>query len=315
MYLIVITFEMIFVSGVGNGGDWAGQLVTSQLDNWQLATRDWGLVFSMCSIVNYVVPNWATGDWATGGLSFVVFYLLSVVYRLLSFICYLLSIVYCLLSHHKLINDSMNYPPKEERLNTLTHGLGGLLAIAGSVLMVYYAAVNGSALAVVCASIYGASLILLYFASTAYHGVRNPKWKKKLQVVDHLCIYLLIAGTYTPVVLLGIGGAWGWTLFSIIWGLAILGFVFRLSSFKKSERISLALYVLMGWLIVVGIKPVLENIPGPALLLFALGGIFYTSGIYFYVKDKIRFNHAIWHVFVMAGSLLHFFGVFFYLIP
>ncbi len=209
----------------------------------------------------------------------------------------------------------MNYHPTEERWNTITHAIGGILSIIGSAAMIYYTAKDGTYLDIICAGIYGASLILLYFASTAYHGIKDRKWKRIFRTVDYLCIYLLIAGTYTPVVVLGIGGYWGWTLFFLIWGMVLMGFIFRFSSFKESERLSLALYVLMGWLIIVAIHPILERFPLEALAYFAVGGLLYTSGIYFYAVERIKYNHAIWHVFVLVASILHFFGIFFYVIP
>lgn len=209
----------------------------------------------------------------------------------------------------------MTYTTKEERWNTLTHGLGVLLAILGTIWMIYYAYQNGDTKDVVCATIYGSSLILLYLASTTYHASRTLRWRNLLRKVDHLCIYLLIAGTYTPVVLIGIGGFWGWLLFSMAWGLALLGFIFQFSPLQKSQKISLLLYGAMGWLILIGFRPMLDAMPPGAIAFLVAGGLLYTAGIYFYVKDRIPYNHAIWHLFVLGGSTFHFLAIFLYVIP
>jgi hemolysin III len=153
----------------------------------------------------------------------------------------------------------MNYSRKEEFWNTLTHGIGILLSIAALVVMILYSLLSKSTLSVVTTAIYGSSLILLYTASTLYHASRKPEQKKILKKLDHLSIYLLIAGTYTPVCLLGLKGVWGWTLFGIIWGLAVLGFFFKLSPLQHNKKLSLLLYGLMGWLAIVAIKPMLAS--------------------------------------------------------
>lgn len=202
----------------------------------------------------------------------------------------------------------------EEFWNTLTHAAGVVLSVFALVLLVFSSS-KGSALDVVSATIFGTSLLLLYLASTLYHASQNRRKKFYLRKLDHLCIYLLIAGTYTPVTLIGMKGVWGWTIFGIIWGLAVLGFVFKFSPLRKSENLSLGLYALMGWLILIGMKPLVESLSIGALTFMGLGGLFYTVGIYFYVKEKIPYNHAIWHLFVLAGSIFHFFGIYGYILP
>lgn len=167
----------------------------------------------------------------------------------------------------------------------------------------------------IATTVFGLTLVLLYSASTIYHAVVKPKWKNIFRLIDHLCIYLLIAGTYTPVALLGLKGAWGWTIFGLAWAFAVMGFVFKFSPLRKSEKLSLSLYALMGWLIIIAVKPLYNNLPAGALWLLLGGGLCYTAGIYFYAKEKIPYNHPIWHVFVLGGSTLHFLGIFLYLIP
>lgn len=203
----------------------------------------------------------------------------------------------------------------EEVWNTLTHGLGALLSVAALVLMLVVASRYGSALDVVCASIFGATLVFQYVASTFYHAQFKPRLKYYWQKVDHVCIYLLIAGTYTPVTLTGLGGGWGWTIFGIIWGLAIFGFVYKLSALRKYKKISLFLYILMGWVIVIAAKPMWESLSAEALLFIGIGGLLYTLGTYFYANDKIPYNHAIWHLFVLGGSAFHFFAILWYILP
>jgi len=204
---------------------------------------------------------------------------------------------------------------REELWNVITHGAGAVLSAAAFVLLVLYAAYNGTAMHIAAAIVFGLSLLLLYTASTIYHYVATLRLKRIFQKIDHLCIYVLIAGTYTPVALLGLKGAWGWTIFGLIWAFAIAGFIFKFSPLRRSEKLSLSLYALMGWLIIIAIKPLIETVAPEALWYLLGGGLCYTFGIYFYAKEKIPYNHAIWHVFVLGGSTLHFFGIFLYLIP
>lgn len=201
------------------------------------------------------------------------------------------------------------YYQNEEFWNTFTHAVGVLLSVAALVLLVVY---STDKVSLASGLVFGISLIVLYTASTVYHWITHPKWKKIFQKIDHLSIYILIAGTYTPVCLLGIKGAWGWMVFGIAWVLALIGFVFKFSPLQKYEKLSLILYVAMGWMAVIAIKPLIENVDPYALMLILFGGLSYTFGIYFFANERIPFNHSIWHLFVIGGSLLHFFAIFFY---
>lgn len=204
---------------------------------------------------------------------------------------------------------------REEFLNVLTHGTGAVLSVAALVIMIIYSVYRGTATHLAASLVFGISLVLLYSASTVYHAMVKLKWKRLFRLIDHLSIYILIAGTYTPIALLGLKGTWGWVIFGLIWAFAIVGFIFKFSPLRRSEKLSLSLYALMGWLIIIAIKPLLANMETGALLYLLGGGLCYTFGIYFYAKEKIPYNHAIWHVFVLGGSVLHFFGIFLYLIP
>lgn len=204
---------------------------------------------------------------------------------------------------------------QEEFWNVLTHGLGAVLSLVALVLLVGYTAWKGSLLELGASLVFGLSLVLLYSASTIYHAVVQLRHKRFWQRVDHLSIYILIAGTYTPVMLVGLKGVWGWTLFSLIWVLVVVGFVFKFSKYRYNEKLSLTLYAVMGWLCIIGIQPIIQALSSSALLLIALGGVCYTGGIYFYAKDRNRFYHPIWHVFVLGGSAFHFFAIFHYILP
>lgn len=204
----------------------------------------------------------------------------------------------------------------EELWNVVTHGTGAVLSVIALIVMVLYSVYhNGTVLHIVVSVIFGSSLVLLYSASTLYHWAWTLRWKRLMQRIDHLCIYLLIAGSYTPIALLGLKGTWGWTIFGLVWAFAIAGFIFKFSPLRKSEKLSLTLYALMGWLIIIAIKPLIENLATGALFFLLGGGLCYTFGIYFYAKEKMPYNHTIWHLFVLGGSTLHFLGVFLYLIP
>ena len=194
-------------------------------------------------------------------------------------------------------------------------GLGVILPVVALILMIYYSAISGSGIAIESSLVFGISLILLYSASTVYHAVYKLKWKKICQRIDHLSIYLLIAGTYTPIALLGLKGAWGWSMFGVIWGMALIGFIFKFSPMRNNEKISLSLYALMGWAAIIAIKPMIENLSTGALTLIILGGLCYTLGIYFYAKDRKPFYHPIWHLFVLGGSITLFCAVFFFILP
>ena len=205
--------------------------------------------------------------------------------------------------------------PREELVNSLTHGLGLALSVAGFAVLLVLAILHGSALRIVSCSVYGFTLVLLYTASTLYHSVRPGSLKSALQVLDHSSIYLLIAGTYTPFTLVVLRGAWGWTLFGLVWGLSLLGILFRIFSARYFKAISTGLYVVTGWLVVIAIKPLLADVPLHGLLWIMAGGLFYTLGIVFYAWRKLPYNHAVWHVFVLGGSVCHYFAILFYVLP
>lgn len=197
----------------------------------------------------------------------------------------------------------------EEIANTVTHGIGLLLSIAGFVVLLVFAILRGTAWHVVACSIYGATLICLYSASTLYHVAVSARLKRALRIFDHSAIYLLIAGTYTPFLLLNLRGPWGWSLFGAIWGLALAGILFKFWFVGHWEHLSTAIYVLMGWLALIATKPVLAHVPSTTLLWLLAGGLFYSGGVIFYVWKRLPYSHAVWHVFVLAGSTCHYFAV------
>lgn len=207
------------------------------------------------------------------------------------------------------------YSLGEEIMNSVTHGIGAGLSVAGLTLLVVLAVLYGNVTQVVSFSIYGGSLIVLYLASTLYHSIQQPKAKRVLKVIDHAAIFLLIAGTYTPFLLLGVQGAWGWTFLIIIWGLAILGVSFKVLFLHRLQKASVLMYILMGWLSVLILKQLLDNIPVGGLIWLAAGGAAYTIGVIFYAMKKVPYMHGVWHLFVLAGSLCHYFAVLLYLAP
>ena len=195
---------------------------------------------------------------------------------------------------------------REELLNVITHGLGALLAAAGTAVLVVRAVLHGSALAVVSAALYGASLIFLYTASTLYHAARDPAVKRRRRVWDHCSIFLLILGTYIPLSLVTIGGALGWTLFAVNATLAVVGVVSRVVTMSRGKsHLSVALYLIMGWLVILAIRPVIQAVPPAGLALLVAGGLSYTAGVWFY-RNKGPYMHVIWHLFVLAGSVFHY---------
>lgn len=198
---------------------------------------------------------------------------------------------------------------KGERLNSITHLIGAALALAGLVILISQAAREGHTLKIISFSVYGASLFLLYLLSTLYHSFRG-RAKEIFRKFDHAAIYLLIAGTYTPFLLVSLHGTWGWTLFVIIWTLAIVGITLDALLRPRREFLSITIYIVMGWLCLVAIKPLLQALSPQGFLWLLAGGIFYTGGVVFYVLDHRRsYFHAIWHLFVLAGSVSHYFAV------
>lgn len=200
---------------------------------------------------------------------------------------------------------------RDEIANALTHGLGAVAALAGGAVLVTLAAIYGDGWQLGAAIVFGVCLLLLYLASTLYHAIQHPIAKGRLKVFDHCAIYLLIAGTYTPFTLIGLRdqGSWGWGLFIAIWVLAIAGVAFKLFYTGRFKLLSTIFYIAMGWLVVVAIKPMWNALDGTTLGWLAAGGLFYTLGTFFYHRESIRYSHAIWHLFVLAGSVCHFVAV------
>ncbi|MBQ8661601.1 MAG: hemolysin III family protein [Alphaproteobacteria bacterium] len=202
------------------------------------------------------------------------------------------------------------YTIREEIWNCAIHGLGAALSIAALAVLVVFSSLDGNVWAIVSTAIFGVSMIVLYSASTIYHAVSNPEYKKKLKKFDHISIYYLIAGSYTPFLLVNMRGAVGWTLFGIVWGLAVLGTCLKLlTSGSGTKAWSIGLYVLMGWMIVFASRELIAKLPETGLIFLILGGAFYTFGILFYIWKSRQYTHAIWHFFVLAGTTMHFFAV------
>lgn len=198
---------------------------------------------------------------------------------------------------------------REEIANALTHGLGATAALAGGAVLITLAAVHGDGWQLVGAIVFGVSLLLLYLASTLYHAIQHPTAKGRLKVFDHCAIYVLIAGTYTPFTLIGLRGPWGWGLFIAIWLLALAGVVFKLFFTGRFKRLSTLIYVAMGWLVLVAIKPLLATLDAWTFGWLLAGGLFYTLGTIFYHRPSLPYSHAIWHLFVIAGSVCHYVAV------
>lgn len=198
---------------------------------------------------------------------------------------------------------------KEEIANAITHGIGALMAIAALVLLVVFAVISGNVWHMVSFSIFGATLVLLYFASTLYHSLTHVRAKNLFHKFDHISIYLLIAGTYTPFCLTALRGWIGWTIFGIVWGCALVGATIKAISVGKRVRLSTILYVLMGWTILLAIKPLYIAISFSSFCCLIGGGVSYTFGTIFFLRDQVKYNHSVWHLFVLGGSALHFFAV------
>lgn len=207
------------------------------------------------------------------------------------------------------------YTTSEEIVNSVTHGLGIVLSITGLVVLTIFASLYGTVWHIISCVIYGTTQILLYTASTLYHSIQRPRAQAVFRILDHSAIFLLIAGTYTPFTLVNLRGPWGWALFGVIWSLAIIGITLQGVLIRQKKWVTALPYLAMGWVAIVGLKPLLESVsPGGLVLLFA-GGLAYTVGSVFYVWRRLPYHHAIWHVFVLAGSVCHFFAILFYVIP
>ena len=203
------------------------------------------------------------------------------------------------------------YTLGEEIFSSVTHGVGTVLAIGGTAVLLVISAIFGDALTVVSSAIFGASMIVLYCMSTLYHAISNPRAKAFFRIMDHNTIFFLIAGTYTPITLSVLRGALGWTLFGIVWGAAVIGITLNSIDLEKFRKPSVVCYILMGWVIIIAIHPLLNSMSLFCLWLLIAGGIFYTVGVVFYAIKKVKYFHSIWHIFTLFGSLCHYFCILF----
>ncbi len=202
----------------------------------------------------------------------------------------------------------------EEIVNAVTHGIGVILSLVALTLMLVYAAIDGSSYKIWSAALFGGSLLLMYLASTLYHAVQQPKLKKILKIVDHAAIYLLIAGSYTPFLLCTLHNHLGWVIFFIVWILAVSGVVYKLFFVYHFPKLSVAIYLIMGWLSLFLVKPLAQHLSQHGIVWLISGGVSYSVGVVFYVWKRLYFSHALWHLFVLGGSTCHFFAVFLYVI-
>jgi hemolysin III len=202
--------------------------------------------------------------------------------------------------------------PGEEMANTISHGIGLALAIAATPILIVAALRGGSVWGLIGASVFAGAMLSLYFASTLYHALRHDKAKRFFRTLDHGAIFLLIAGTYTPFTLGVLRGPWGWTLLGLIWAMAAAGLTMKALAITRYRWLSMALYLSMGWLVVIAAKPVLLRVPLPGILWLVAGGFAYTAGVAFYRAHRLRYHHFIWHLFVLAGTTCHFFAVLWY---
>ncbi len=212
------------------------------------------------------------------------------------------------------IDNKERYSLGEEIANSISHGVGTLLSLAGLVLLIVFSSFTGNPIKIVSVTIYGSTLFLLYLASTLYHSITNKKAKRVLEIIDHSMIFLLIAGTYTPFTLVDLKGLVGWTIFGLVWGIALVGIVFKVFFVRKFMILSTLAYILMGWIVVFAIKPLVNSLSLQGIFWLLAGGIFYTLGSIFYVYRKFKYHHFIWHIFVVLGSFCHFVAIFRYVI-
>lgn len=207
------------------------------------------------------------------------------------------------------------YSNREEKVNIISHAIGFMLSIIALILLLIHATAFGGVWHIVSVSIFGGSLIVLYAASTLYHSAKQQELRNRLKIFDHSAIYVLIAGTYTPFTLITLDSTIGWVIFGISWGMALIGIILKLFFTGKYKLISTLMYILMGWMIVFAIKPLIDSLPLDGLHWLIAGGVSYTIGAVLYSIKKIKFNHAIFHIFVLIGSFCHFYSVFFYVLP
>ncbi|MBP2001155.1 hemolysin III [Paenibacillus shirakamiensis] len=211
--------------------------------------------------------------------------------------------------------NTHTYPRREEVANAVTHGIGAFLSVAALVLLIVFSSMHGTAWHVVSFTVYGVSMLLLYSSSTLVHSFHEGKLKDLFEFFDHSSIYIYIAGTYTPFMLVAVRSPLGWTLFGIVWGIALLGVLFKAFFVKKFLFLSTLFYILMGWSIVIAWQPLTAALPANGIHLLVAGGLMYTFGTIFYVWRAFPYHHAIWHLFVLGGSIVHFFAILWYLLP
>ncbi len=203
----------------------------------------------------------------------------------------------------------------EEIANAITHGIGWAMGIAALVLLVIFSSIYGDVWHIVSCTIYGTGLVLLFANSTMYHSLTNKTAKKVFKILDHSAIFFLIAATYTPFTLTVIRGPWGWTMFGVVWGGFVLGTLFKVFFAGRYKWVSISIYIALGWCVILVIGPLIRSLPFMGLLLMVAGGIAYSVGTVVYAKKGVKYSHAVWHLFVLAGSMFHFFSIFFYVIP
>ena len=208
--------------------------------------------------------------------------------------------------------NSNVFTKREEIAHSITHGIGAILSIAGLVLLIVFSSLSGNPWKIVSVTIFGITMLLMYLSSTIVHSLPVGKWKDIFQIFDHSSIYLFIAGTYTPFLLVHLRSGIGWTLFGVIWGIAIIGIIFKVFFVKRFLILSTIFYILMGWLIVLVWEPLNQTVHNNGIMLLVIGGILYTIGTIFFIWRKIPYHHVIWHLFVLAGSICHFFAIFYY---
>jgi len=204
---------------------------------------------------------------------------------------------------------ALQHLDRDEIANVVTHGIGVLLSVGAGAVLIALASLQAGIREMISVAIFSASLVLLYSASTLYHAARHPATKARLKVLDHCAIFILIAGTYTPFTIAAIRGGWGWSLFGVIWGMALIGIVFKLFFTGRFKVLSTAMYIGMGWLVVIALVPLVQALSGAGLAWLVAGGVLYTAGTLFYHRESIPYSHAIWHGFVLAGSSCHFVAV------
>lgn len=207
------------------------------------------------------------------------------------------------------------YSKTEELANSLSHGVGAILSVIGLIMLMVYSSPMNDPWKVISFGIYGLSLVSLYLASTLYHSAKCPKRREKYMVLDHCAIYLLIAGSYTPFLLVNMRDSVGWPMFVAVWGIAIAGIILKMVFGHRFHNLRLATYLVMGWLVVLAGSDLVDSLASGGLTLLIIGGLTYTLGVIFYIGEKIPYNHAIWHLFVLGGSVCHYFAVYYYVLP